>query len=169
MTDGGGGGTAAAGEAAGGGGEAMELLSLVRRDKALLEQKAELLSLEVSRLKQAHESLSRQHALTQARLAELTRGGAVEGGGAGGGSHEELMAATRELNLLRDSNTLMRSREAAKEADAKVREISPADLDLLQRSRSHPVSDVVTGGDRGGGGDAGGGGAVAARQGNGGA
>ena len=46
----------------------------MRRDKALLTQKNELLTLEVSRLKQSHESLTRQHALAQAKLAELQKG-----------------------------------------------------------------------------------------------
>ena len=51
------------GAAAGGGDDGAEILTLVRRDKALLSQKNELLTLEVSRLKQSLESLTRQHAL----------------------------------------------------------------------------------------------------------
>ena len=70
--EGGGGGD---GDAGGGGGESAELLTLVRRDKTLLTQKNELLTLELSRLKQTHESVTRQLALSQAKVTELTKSG----------------------------------------------------------------------------------------------
>ena len=123
LTEEGGGGAAGGGADGGGEGEGgsgenntMELLTIVRRDKTLLTQKNELLTLEVSRLKQTSESTTRQLALSSAKLVELQKGGA-EGGGVP--SHEEAMANARELNLLRDSNSLMRSRESQKEVDAK--------------------------------------------------
>ena len=50
------------------------------------------------------------------------------------------MAATRELNLLRDSNTLMRSREVAKETEAKEATNAVAamraEIEPLQRAKA---------------------------------
>mmetsp|Transcript_62493 Transcript_62493/g.165865 ORF Transcript_62493/g.165865 Transcript_62493/m.165865 type:complete len:150 (-) Transcript_62493:450-899(-) len=118
-SDGGGGGSSSSGGGGGGGAEAnaLELLSVVRRDKELLVRKNEMLSLEVGRLTEQHAALGRQHALSQARLAELQL--AAESGDAAA-KHEAAMADLRELNLLRDSNALMRQREAQREAQHEV-------------------------------------------------
>ena len=46
-------------------------MEVMRSDKSLLSQKNDLLAREATRLKQSYETLSRQHALTQANLSEL--------------------------------------------------------------------------------------------------
>ena len=98
-------------------GAGSELLALLERDKRVLSQRAEVLTLEVTRLKQSLESVTRQHALSQAALAEYQR---TQPQAAAAAAHDDAMATARELNLLRDSNAMMRSREEAKEAQARA-------------------------------------------------
>ena len=98
-------------------GAGTELLALLERDKRVLSQRAEVLTLEVTRLKQSLESVTRQHALSQAALAEYQR---TQPQAAAAAAHDDAMATARELNLLRDSNAMMRSREEAKEAQARA-------------------------------------------------
>jgi chemotaxis protein histidine kinase CheA len=90
---------------------------LLERDKRVLSQRAEVLTLEVTRLKQSLESVTRQHALSQAALAEYQR---TQPQAAAAAAHDDAMATARELNLLRDANAMMRSREEAKEALARA-------------------------------------------------
>lgn len=96
-------------------GSSLELLGVLRRDKELLTRKNELLNLEVNRLTDTNGALARQHKLCASRLAELES--ATQGSEAA--SHDGVMKELRELSLLRDSNALLRQREAAREEEVR--------------------------------------------------
>lgn len=114
-----------------------ELLSVVRGEKELLHRKNELLKLEAAGQKDKLDALTRQHQLLQGELAELKDATVMPGAAS---THEKLIADARELNLLRDSNALLRQRQDQRDSDLEkaLKEVEELKnkVDPLQRDAS---------------------------------
>ncbi|VDL96910.1 unnamed protein product [Schistocephalus solidus] len=110
-----------------------QILDYLRRQKSIAEAAEEAANAEVARLTLRAKSLERQVADLQTKLAEERRNSEVKAETSR--QHAHLMNQLEQLNLLSESNRLLRQeretvREAAARAEAQVR--SPSECDLYK-------------------------------------